>query len=107
MEENKVIMSLEEYTKLIIENNNLKTTLKGLEKRIKDKLCEKFSEQRIYAMSKEEVIDLIVEKDFMKICNNVGAYSYILVITMFIEEVKKIAKKHLESILEKEESDNG
>jgi len=118
-EQNKVIMSLEEYTKLVIENNNLKNTLRGIRNQVISKICDKISEARIHAMTRDQLIALIDQKDVSKICDAVGTYTYSLeyidtfgvfsvdeVKVMFVEEVKKIANDHLQYLLDHAQKDS-
>lgn len=60
LNENVVTMSLDDYTKLIIENHNLKQTLLGIKKKVKRDVEETIYYVKISSInSKDEVIKLL------------------------------------------------
>lgn len=116
MEENKVIMSLEAYSKLILENSELKRTLSDYKRKILNEVEEQISESLIYRMNEEEVVKLLEEKNKEKIFSKFNLYSWTLknivernfyilskedVENYFIERVRYYANDHLNDLLSK------
>lgn len=78
MEDNKVIMTLEAYTKLVLENAELKRTLNDYKRKILNEVDETISESLIYRMNEEETTKLLEEKIKDKIFNKLNIYSWTL-----------------------------
>lgn len=120
MEDNKVIMTLETYTKLVLENAELKRTLSDYKRKILNEVDEKISESLIYKMNEEETIKLLEEKNKENIFRKFGLYTWTLkdivernfyilskedVENYFIERVRYYANDHLNDLLkEKKEA---
>lgn len=115
--ENKVIMSLEEYTKLIIENNDLKNLLRRCERRVKDCMNDD-------AIKNYEIENMAKEKceEWLRTTNDrymLGQLSYSHQIKnlnemypMFsikeiegwaLERIKSLLENHLEELKEQEQ----
>ena len=118
MENNKVVMSLEDYTKIVLENAELKRTLSEYKRKIVCEVEEKINDSLIYRLDKTQTIELLEEKDQRRVFSRVGLYSWSLdsiarnnyfistkeeVEKLAFEQIKKIANAHLNEILDKEE----
>lgn len=60
MEENKVIMTLEQYTNLILENNNLKRLVEGYKQKIESEIKGEMK-IKFHSLSKEKVVGFLEE----------------------------------------------
>lgn len=118
MEENKVIMTLEQYTNLILENNNLKRLVEGYKQKIESEIR---SEMKIdfRSLSKEKVVGFLEETNHRRLLE-AFYYSWSLrdiskenFSIMTLEEIEKKAlsiiskelNERLERIIEEEKEE--
>lgn len=73
--ENQVIMSLEDYTKLITENALLKTKMQGLKHRAETQIEDDIKTNLINNMPKEKVVSYLEEKNKNKVVDDLASYN--------------------------------
>ena len=73
--ENQVILSLEDYTKLITENALLKNKMEGLKHRAKTQIEDDIKANLINNMPKEKVISYLEEENKKKVLNDLYSYN--------------------------------
>ena len=73
--ENQVIMSLEDYTKLITENALLKTKMQGLKHKAESQLEDDVKTGYINQLTKERVVSYLEEKNKEKVINDLASYN--------------------------------
>lgn len=114
--ENTVSMSLEEYTKIILEKQKLELQLRALEQKAERRIEEEINDSLIYNLNKEDTISWIKEEDHNKLLNQFGPYSWtyssiasdVLVFSeqeiknMTITVIMKLLNSHLNDLLESE-----
>lgn len=117
--ENQVTMSLEEYTKLVLEKQKLEIQLNSLKRRAESKIEEEIKDSLINNLSKEETVQWL-SSDPKSLLSKFGPYSWTYtsiandVLILKEEEVKdmavtlitKMLNSHLNDILEKENQSN-
>ena len=112
-------MSLEEYTKIILEKQKLELQLKALSKKAERKI-EEVKDSLINNLNKEDTIKWLNEET-KKLLSQFGPYSWtytsiandILIINeqevkdMTVTVITRMLNSHLNDILEREEQSNG
>ena len=77
MNENIVTMSLDDYTKLIVENHDLKNLVSGIRRKVENEVEEKIMNGRINALNtREEVLKKMELLDTSLLCEFTTGYSY-------------------------------
>ena len=77
MNENIVTMSLEDYTKLVIENNDLKRLIEGIREKAQSEIEEKIMNSRISNLNtKEEVKNWFDKEGYILLDKFTNGYSY-------------------------------
>lgn len=118
--ENQVTMSLEEYTKIILEKQKLELQLKALSKKAERKIEEEVKDSLINNLNKEDTIKWLNEEPkkivsqfcpyswtFTSIANDVLIFNEQELKDMAVTVISKMLNSHLNDILEREEQSNG
>lgn len=73
--ENQVIMSLEDYTKLITENALLKSKMQNLKQRAEIQIQDDIKTNFINSLPKDKVVSYLEEKNHDKVLNDLSSYN--------------------------------